>query len=63
VFIVHAAFVRIKSMMMMINRRSLRSVRLFLHSSPFYPTPKSYALQWFSISQTPLNFAPSHVGI
>jgi len=35
--------------------RSLRSsVHLCIsHSSPFYPTPKSYALQCFSFGQTP----------
>jgi len=26
----------------------------FLHSSAFYPTPKSYSLQYFSIGQAPL---------
>jgi len=30
-----------------------RSVHPFFHSSPFYPTPKFYALQCFVIGQTP----------
>jgi len=29
-----------------ITYRSLRSVQPFLHSPPYYPSPKSYALQW-----------------
>ena len=34
--------------------RSLRSVHpFFLQSAPFYPTPKSYALQCFSLGKTP----------
>ena len=44
--------------------RSLRSVHLFLHSSPFYLTPlKSYALRCLSIGQTTPNNAPCRGGI
>ena len=38
----------------------LRAVQPFLHSSPFYPTPKSYALQWATHSS---NSARSHESI
>jgi len=44
------------------THRSLGLVHSFLHSSPFYPTPKFYALQCFSIVQTPKS-AHSYGGV